>query len=53
MLLNHKKHTSPKGHEQAKFKRRMKYFAAWTALLLALAGLVSALAELTRILAKL
>ncbi|WP_420594172.1 hypothetical protein [Deinococcus sp.] len=53
MLLGNKKRTSTGARDQATFKRRMKYFAAWTALLLALTGLVTAIVELAHFLATL
>lgn len=53
MFLVHKKHTSDKKARQAKFKRRMKNLAIWTAFLLAFAELVNALAELIQLLVKL
>ena len=53
MLLAHKKHTSERRSDQAKFQRRMKVLATVTALLTALAALIHALAELIPTLVKL
>lgn len=53
MFLVHKKHTSDKKARQAKFKRRMKNLAIWTAFMLAFTELVNALAELIHTLVKL
>ncbi|WP_165953436.1 hypothetical protein [Deinococcus sp. S9] len=53
MILVHKKHTSDKKAEQARFRRRVKLLAAWTAFLTALAAVVTALAELIHSLVKL
>lgn len=53
MLLNHKKHTSDQKAGQAKFQRRMKTLAAWTALITAITALIRVLAELIPILVKL
>ncbi|GAA5514609.1 hypothetical protein Dcar01_03365 [Deinococcus carri] len=53
MLLTHKKRTKNRKAEQAKFQRRMKSLAAWTAFATALAALVTALAELIHTLVKL
>lgn len=53
MLLIHKKHTTAKKAEQAKFQRRMTLLTTWTAFVTALAALVKVLAELIQTLVKL
>lgn len=53
MLLRHKKHTSDQKAEQARFQRRMKILAGWTALITAITVLIRVLAELIPILVKL